>query len=157
VLERGHASAVALFVAGHAGDADLDTEIAEALGEVLLDVFGDVGVVVSAGVGVEIDGFAGLAAGELVDGHPGLAALDVPKSLVDTADGVVEDGPVLPVGAVIAALPGVFDPVGWFADQEWLEVELDGGLDKVGALGKGSASVAVKTILIGCNLDDAES
>ena len=111
----------------------------------------------AAGVGVGVGGFAALAAGELIDGHAGLAALDVPQRLVDAADGVVEHGAVLPVGAVVAGLPDVFDAVGGFAEQERLEVFLDRGLDQVGALREGGAAVAIEAVLVGGDLDDGEA
>ena len=108
------------------------------------------------GMRVGIDGFAAFAAGELIDGHAGLAPLDVPQRLVDAADGVVQHRTVLPVGAVVAGLPDVLDPVGGLAQQKRLEIFLHGGLHQVGALGERGAAVAVEAILVGGDLDHGE-
>ena len=84
----------------------------------------------------------------------GLAALDVPQRLVDAADGVVQHRAVAPVGAVVHRLPDVVDAVGGLADQERLQILLDGRHDQVGALREGAAAVAVQAVLIGDDLDD---
>jgi len=140
----------------HAGDADLDTDVAETLGHVLADAvdnFGDFG---AAGVAVAVGGLAELAAEELIDGHAGLAAFDVPEGLVDAGDGVVQHGAVAPVGGVVAGLPGVVDAVGGLADEEGLQIAVDGFNDEVGALRIRGATVAVEAVLVSRYLDDAE-
>ena len=158
VVERLHPGrASPRAVPGHPGDAHLDADVAEAL---LDDGPGAVEGVLDlrpAGVGVAVGGLAHLAAEELVDGHPRLAALDVPQRHVHAAHGVVEDGAVAPVGAVVHGLPEVVDPVRLPADQEGLEVAVDGGDHQVGALGVGGAAVAVEPVLVRRDLHDHQA
>jgi hypothetical protein len=111
----------------------------------------------AAGMGVGIGGFPALAPGELIDGHAGLAALDVPQRLVDAADGVVQHRTVLPVRTVVARLPDVFDAVGGLAEQKGFEVLLDCGFHKVGALGESRAAIPVEAVLIGGDLHDGQT
>ena len=153
----GSLAGVLRAVAGQAGQAHLDADVAEALGHVFFGVFDDVGIVGSAGVAVGVGSFAALAAGELIDGHVGLAAFDVPEGLVDAGDGVVEDGAVAPIGAVVAGKPNVLNAVRGFAEKQGLEIAIDGGLDEIGALGKGGAAVAVEAVLIGGDFDHGKA
>jgi hypothetical protein len=156
-LEAGRGVAALGTIAGHAGQADLDADVAETLLHVLPGAGDGVSDLGTVGVGVGIDSLAHFAACELIDGHAGLAALNVPERLIDTADGIVEDRSVLPVGAVVAGLPDVLDTVCGLTEQEWLEVSFDGRLDEIGALGEGGAAVAVEAVLIGGDLDDGEA
>ena len=144
-------------IAGHAGHADLDAHVAEALRDIALRAVDDFREFGAVGVAVGVDGFAALAAGQLIDRHAGLAAFDVPQRLIDAADGVVQDRAVFPVRAVVAGLPDVLDAVGGLAEEERLQISLDGGLDQVGALGEGGAAVAVEAVLVGGDLDDGEA
>ena len=105
---------------------------------------------------VGVGRLAAFAADQLVDGHVGLPALDVPERLVDAADGVVQRRAVAPVGAVVARLPDVLDAVHRLADEERLEVALDRRVDQVGALREGAAAVAVEAVLVGHDFDDGE-
>ncbi len=160
VVERlvgGGCGSVRRAVSGHAGEADLDADVSEALLHVLAGVADGVRDLGAVRVGVGVDGFADLAAGELIDGHAGLAALDVPEGLVDSADRVVEYGTVLPIGAGVTGLPDVLDAVGGLAHEKGLEVLLDGRFDEVGALGEGGAAIPVETVLVGGDLDDREA
>ena len=109
-----------------------------------------------ARVRVAVRRLAGLAAEELVHGHPGLPSLDVPERHVDAADRVVEDGAVPPVRARVEGLPGVLDPVRGLADEERLEVAIHRGRDEVGPLREGGAAVAVEAVLVGRDLDHDE-
>lgn len=59
------------------------------------------------------------SARSLVDGHAGAFALDVPQSLIDTRDGIVENRAVAPVAVDRGHLPDSFDAVHIGADQEW--------------------------------------
>ncbi len=79
---RGAAPAA---ITGHARDAHLHAHITEALRHVTLGRLHHVGVIGAIGVRVGIGGLAALAAGQLVHGHSGLAAFDVPEGLVDAA------------------------------------------------------------------------
>src|ERR1700722_20225669 len=71
---------------------------------------------------VYVRGFATLAADELVYRQAALAALDVPERITPPADGAVEDGVVLVVGAHVAQLPDMLDPVGRAPYDEGLQV-----------------------------------
>ena len=144
-------------IAGHTRQADLHADMTPALRHVFLRVVDDFFELGAAGVGVGVGGFPAFSSGELIDRHAGLAALDVPERLVDAADGVVENGAVFPVRAVVAGLPDVFDAVGGFPQQKGLEVFLDRGLDQVGALRERGAAVAVKAVLIGGDFDHGEA
>jgi hypothetical protein len=139
-------------VAGHAGQAHLHAHIAKSLRHQLPCVVNNPFELRATGVRVGIGGFAALAAGQLVDGDAGLAALDVPQRLVDAADGIVQYRAVFPVRAVVAGLPDVFDAIGGFADEERLEISLHCGLHQVGALREGGTAVAVKAVLVGGDL-----
>ena len=108
-------------------------------------------------VGVSIGRLAAFPADQIVDRHVGHAAFDVPERLVHAADGVVQNGAVFPVRAVVAHLPGVFDLVDRMVQQERLEVAFDGGLDQVRALGEGGAAIAVEAVLIGQNFDHGQA
>ena len=70
-----------------------------------------------AGVGVERDRLADLAAEQLVDGHAGPLAEDVPEGAVDAAQGVVERDAAAEVGGDVRGLPDVLDPVALLADR----------------------------------------
>ena len=72
-------------------------------------------------------------------------------------NGVVQDGTVLPIGGVIAKLPGVLDAVGGAAQQQRLEIHLHRRFDEVGALGEGGAAIAVEARLVGGDLDHRQA
>ncbi len=144
-------------VAGHPRQAHLHAHVAPALGHVLAGIVDHFLEFRAAGMGVCIGGFAAFSAGELIHGHAGLASLDVPERLVDTADGVIEHGAVLPVRRVVTRLPDVLDAVGGLAEQEGLEISIHGGLDEIGALGEGGAAVSVEAVLIGGDFHDREA
>src|ERR1700722_4288794 len=95
-------------------------------------------------MGIAVDGETGLAAEQLIDGHIGAFAFDVPKGLVEPAECVVEDGSVAPVRADKKGLPEVFDVVYVFADAEIGHIVVDGGHDDFGALGESGAAHAVE-------------
>ena len=98
-----------------------------------------------AAVGVNVDGggVPGLPAPQVVHGHSGQLALDVPECLVDAAEGVVQDGAVPPVRRDVAGLPNVLDVARVLADHEGPEIVVDGGQHGCWALGEGGASNAV--------------
>ena len=90
-----------------------------AIGGDLLEHLGDG---LGAGVPVDHDAIAGPAAQQLVDGHPGRFALEVPQRGVDRRDRGHRDGPAPPVGALVQVLPGVLDAVPVAADQQRADV-----------------------------------
>lgn len=77
--------------------------------------------------------------------------------MVDAAEGIIEHRAVLPVRAVVAGLPDIFDPVRVFSQQEGLEISFDSGLHQIGTLGKRATAIAIQTILIGRNFDDRKT
>src|ERR1700722_16056276 len=105
-------------------------------------------------MGIAVDGETGLAAEQLIDGHIGAFAFDVPKGLVEPAECVVEDGPVAPVGADEEGLPEVFYVVYFFADAEIGHVVVDSGHDYFGSLREGGAAHAVEAGFGGLYLYD---
>src|SRR5262249_38123723 len=149
--------APARAVTGHAGNAYLDADVAEAGGHDLARAIDCLRIVFALRVRIAIGGFAALASQQLVDGETGLAAFDVPQRLVDTTDGVVQDRTVAPVGRVVAGLPGVVDAVRGFACQEGLQIFFDRGHHQVGALSEGGAAIAVEAGLIGGDFDHTET
>src|SRR5262245_20457728 len=106
---------------------------------------------------ISIGGFPAFASEQLVNGHPRLPSLDVPKRLVDAANGVVQHRAIAPVRAVVARLPDIVDAIGGLAHEEGLEVSVNRGIDQIGALRKGAAAVAIEAILIGRDLDDGKA
>ena len=109
-----------------------------------------------AAVGVDVDrcGVPRLPAPQVVHGHSGQLALDVPQRLVDAAERVVEDGAVAPVRRDVAGLPDVLDVAGVPTDHEGSEVVVDGGQHGCGALGEGRAAHAVQLRLGRLDLHD---
>src|SRR5262249_47559526 len=99
-------------------DPNLDTPVPVALLPPLARVVLDLLEARAGGMRVEIYRKPALTPEQLVDGHNGALALDVPKRLVHAAEGVVQDRPVAPVRADVTALPDVLDVVGIPADQE---------------------------------------
>jgi hypothetical protein len=108
------------------------------------------------GVDVDVGRAADTAAEQLVDGHPGPLALDVPQGLVDAGHGVVEDRPAAPVGADIRRLPDVLDVVRVAADEERPQVVLDRGHDRERALRERRAPDAPETRVARLDLHDHE-
>src|SRR6185369_5758037 len=139
-----------------AGNADLYADVTESLRHLALRGFHDIGKIRSVGVAVTIGGLAAFAARKLVDGHAGLTALNVPQRLIHTADRIIQNRAVFPVGAVVTGLPDVLNPVRRLTDQERLEVPFHRGLDQVGALRESGATIPVKAILVGRDLDHRE-
>lgn len=83
-----------------------------------------------------------LAAEQVVDGHAGNLALDIPESLVDAGERVVEHGAGAPVGADEGGVPDVLDLAGAAPDQEGRQVLVYGERDGARALGEGGAADA---------------
>jgi hypothetical protein len=96
---------------------------------------------------------AALAAHELVDGHAGAFALDVPQRLVDAGQRVVEHRATAPVGADVGRLIDILDVVRAAAEEERLEILLDRGHHGQRALGEGGAAEAVQAGLARLDLD----
>src|SRR4029077_1092704 len=82
-------------------------------------------------VQIDVRRVPALAADQLVDGHSGLAAFDVPERIAEAGDGAIEDGVVLVIGAHVTELPDLLDPVGGPTGHQRLQVLLDGRLDEL--------------------------
>ena len=100
--------------------------------------------VASIGVGVHPGRPPVAAAEQLVDGHPGPLAFDVPQGLVDPGDGVVQHRTVAPVAVHHHHPPQLLDPVDVASDEEGCNVAFEGGLHSEDALGEGGAAHAVE-------------
>ena len=131
-------------VVRHAGNADLNAHMTVALfDEAARHVF-DFLEGRARGVRVAVGRHARFAAEQLVDGHVGALALDVPQRLVDAAHGVVKHRPVAPVRADVHRLPDVFDVIGVFTQQERSEEVVHRRDDSLGALVERGAPQPVK-------------
>ena len=129
---------------GHRG---LHADVPVAEGHALARAVFDFLEVASVGVVVARGAEAALAAEQLVDGHAGPLALDVPERDVHAAHRVEQHRAVAPVGADVGGLPDVLDLVDVAADEERLQVLLDGRLHDVGALRERGAAQAVEARL----------
>ncbi len=105
---------------------------------------------------VDRRGLAHLAAKQVVQGHPGLLALDVPKRLVHARDGVVQHRPVAPVAVGVHQPPQLPDASGIPAHQQWLQVGGDGLHHGPVALGERGAAPAIQARLRRLHLDEDE-
>ncbi len=137
-------AAVAAALAAQVGDAHL----LEAQ-----DVVADLLNVPAVHVAVHRDALPDLPAEELVEGHVGQLALDVPEGHVHAGDGVVFDGPVAPVGVLVHQLPKLLDVLRVPPHQERLQVLLHQMPDRQVAVGKGGAPQAIQPRLVGLDLD----
>src|SRR5680860_355328 len=84
-----------------AGDGDLAADVPEPLLQVATGLSFYFFEILSGSVRVERNRATNPAAKQLVDGHPGALALDVPKGHIDTGQRVVEDGSASPIRAHI--------------------------------------------------------
>ena len=105
-------------------------------------------------MGVERGGDAAATAEELIEGHAGELALDVPERDINAGEGVVEHGTTPPVGADRGGLEDILDIVWAAAEEKRFEVLLDRGDDGEGSLGEGGAAEAKEPRLAGLHLDD---
>ena len=121
---------------------------------VLDDILEDFLGITAVGMPIDHRTFAALAAPQLIHGHVGDFALDVPQCHVDTADGVVEHGAVAPVRVDHHHLPHVFAVARITADEQWLEVVFDGFDHQGSALGEGGTAITDQPILVCFDLDD---
>jgi len=103
-------------------------------------------------MGVGIGGLPAFAAHQLIDRHARLAALDIPERLVDAADGAVQHRPVLPVRAVVAGLPDIFDAIRGLASRNGFRYFSRPGFTRSARLRESGAAVAVEAILVGGDL-----
>src|SRR5205814_6668891 len=122
-------TAAARAIAGEAGRGGLHANVAEALRHAAPRAVLERGEVGAAGVVVTVGAAPHLAAEQLIEGHPGALALDVPQRDVHAAHRVEQRRTVTPVGADVARLPDVLDLVDVAPDQKRLEVLLDRRLD----------------------------
>src|ERR1035437_9543685 len=140
-----------------AGDLDLTADVTETLFHVPTDLVLEFRQVAPGRVHIDTSRTAALAAEQLVHGHAGPLALDVPERLVHAGDGVVQNWSAPPVGADHSCLPDIFDVVGVPTEQEWLEVLLDGGDDGKRPLREGGAAEAPKASVARLDLDDHQA
>jgi hypothetical protein len=108
----------------------------------------------AARVGVRVDGRAALASEQLIHRHPSPLAEDVPQRHVHAAERIAQHGPVSPVRTDERRLPHVLDRQRVLADEEWLEVFVDGRFNRPRTLRECGAAEAVQPRLVGEHLDD---
>src|SRR5215210_589138 len=108
-------------------------------------------------MGVEGHRVAAPAPEELVDRHPGPFALYIPQCHVHATEGVVEDGPAAPVRAHVGRLVDILYVVRVAADEERLQVFLDGRDYGKRTLGERRAPETVEAWLVGFDLYHHES
>jgi hypothetical protein len=107
-------------------------------------------------VGVEGHRVAALAPEELMYRHPCPLAFYIPQRHVRAGQGVVQDRAAAPVRTHVGRLVDILDIVRVAADEERLQILLDGRDDGQRALGERGASEAVELGLVGLDLDDHE-
>jgi hypothetical protein len=105
-------------------------------------------------VDVEGRGHAAAAAEEVIEGHPGQLALDVPEGHVDAGHSVVQHRAAAPVGADRQHRPDVLDIVYRAADDLRLQVFLDGGDHRQRALGERGTPQPIESWFVGFNFHD---
>src|SRR5215470_7765622 len=76
----------------------------------------------AAGMSVAVHRETALAPKQLVHGHARAFAFDVPESLIQTAQGVIQNWPVSPVRARVSHLPQVLDIVRLSAATEGVKI-----------------------------------
>src|SRR5579859_3074337 len=153
-LRRG--SAAGRTVASHSRNPHLNTYVSEAFAHPVFCIFNHLWNFGAIDVCIGVGGLPALSTGKLIHRHACLAAFDVPKRLIDPAEGVVQYRAIFPIRAVIAGLPDVLDPVRRLVQKERLQILFDRGLDEISTLRKSSATVAVEPVLVGSDLHDRE-
>src|SRR5919202_2093611 len=121
---------------------DLAADVAIALLDEAPGLVFHLGEVAPVRMRVQRRRFAALAAHELIDGHAGPFALDVPQRLVDAGQRVVQHRTAAPVGADVGGLIHILDVVHAAAEEERPEILLDGGDHGQRALREGGAAEA---------------
>src|SRR3569833_4600899 len=103
---------------------------------------------------VELDGFAGLAAQQLIDRHATTLAQNVPQSAIDAAERVIAFGTRAEILLHISRLPDVLDLIAALADHERLKTGLDISLRGSRHFLAGCRTQTIKAGLAGDDLHD---
>src|SRR5574339_398697 len=98
-----------------------------------------------------------LAAEQLIERHLRPLRLDVPQRNIDAAHRVEQDRSIAPVRTDVARLPDVLDRVDVSANEKWLEVLFDRGVDDTRALRECRAAPADQAGLGGFHLHNDET
>src|SRR5690606_31942564 len=157
VLRRAEATFLVIGVRGEmrrAVTTELDSYMTEPLALELFHLLQHRFRRGSACVGVAVDSEPALSAQQLVDRYTQQLALDVPESLIQAAQCVVEHRAVSPVRTYISGLPDVFNVVDVFAAAEIVEILVHSRHDGVRTLAESGATQAVQAWLIGFDFDD---
>ena len=139
------------------GNRHLHPDMAVAFGHRLAGVVLDLLEVAASNVGIHRRGEAAFSAQQLIDGHVGSLALDVPERHVHTAHRVEEHRAVPPVRAHVGGLPDVLDLVDVPTQEERLEILVDRRLHDASPLGEGRTTQAVEARLARRDLDDDQA
>src|SRR5262249_17793551 len=100
---------------------------------------------------------AAFAAEQLIDGHVGELALDVPEGNIDAGDGVVQYRAIAPVAVDHVHLEDFFDALYIAPNDERFDVMLNRGDDGVPALREGRAAESVQARLRCNHFDDDQT
>ena len=136
-------SAVTAALAADGLDADLT---------VLGDVLTDLREIPTIHMAIHRHALAALAAEQLVQGHVGHFAFDVPQGHVHTGDRIVLDGAIAPVAVLVHELPDVVDVRNITADQQRAQIFFHNHLDGQVPVSEGTAAQAVQARLAGFHL-----
>ena len=99
----------------------------------------------------------GFATEDLIQGHPGPLALDIPEGLVNATHGVMHDRPGPPVATGESRLPDVLDVVRVPPDDHRLQVVLDGRDNRKRSLGECCASPPIEARVRRFDLHDHQA
>jgi hypothetical protein len=99
---------------------------------------------------------AAFPAEQLVNGHSGPFAFDIPKRLIQSAQRVIQDRPVSPVRTGVRRLPKVVDVVRVAAAAEGIQILVNGGFYRQRALVEGCAAQPIQAGLARLDLDHDE-
>ncbi len=128
----------------------------DALLTVLEDVVAEFLDVLTVRVAVDGHALAALSTEQLVQGHVGEFALDIPQRHVDARNGIVLDRAIAPIGVLMHELPEFLDGLGIAADEQRTQVFLDKALHHEMAVREGGTTETIEARLVGFDLDDDE-
>jgi hypothetical protein len=104
-------------------------------------------------VGIAGHGGTNRTTEELINGHAGFFAFNVPERHVNCGEGGILDRAIAPVGAGVDALPVVFNVAGVATDEQGGN-GLDRGYDSFGMVVVARRTDTIETGLVGFDDDD---
>ena len=134
--------------------AQLNADVAIALGHQALDIVGDLLRRLAVSVGIDMSRFARLAAEQLVDRHVGLLALNVPQRLINPRHGIVQNRPIAPVAVEHGHLPDLLNAGNIMTEQIGFQVLFQRRHHGMKLGGKTGAAYPIQPRLRGQHFDD---